>query len=92
MWNNNWRNGWQAIRLWLCVNLTCQIPVEALYYKSNYEECCVHFGTTPRLCKSKEVYPICVTCGCTWEKGCSQKEGSSFKKSQKVKFTTNWSL
>ena len=47
---------------YVCANLTCQIPVEALYYSANYEECCVHCGTTQRLHKSKEAYPICVTC------------------------------
>ena len=30
--------------------------------KFNYEECFVYFGTTPRLHKSKEAYPICVMC------------------------------
>ena len=40
------------------VNLTCQIPVEALYYSANYEEFCADCGATRRLRKSKEAYPI----------------------------------
>ena len=63
MQNNNWTNGWQIIKLWFLH--TCKFNLSntgrgfALY--ANYEECCVHCGTTRRLRKSKEVYPICVT-------------------------------
>ena len=74
-------------------NLTCQIPVEALYYSANYEDCCAHCGTTRRLCKSKEAYPICVPCVVVHErKVVARKKAPVSKKSQKVKFTTNWSL
>ena len=74
-------------------NLTCQIPVEALYYSANYEDCCAHCGTTRRLRKSKEAYPICVPCVVVHErKVVARKKAPVSKKSQKVKFTTNWSL
>ena len=75
---------------YVCANLTCQIPVEALYYSANYQEFCAHCGTTQRLCKSKEAYPICVTCVVVHErKVVAKKKGPVSKKSQKVKFTTN---
>ena len=64
-------------------NLTCQIPVEALYYSVNYKECCVHRGTTQRLCKSKEAYPICVTCVVVHERKVVAKKKAPVSKNLK---------
>ena len=64
-------------------NLTCQIPVEALYYSANYEECCAHCGTTRRLRKSKEAHPICVTHVLVQEKKVVAKKRAPVSKNPK---------
>ena len=65
-------------------NLTCQVPVESLYYSANYEECCAHCGTTRKLRKSKEAYPICATCISIHErKAVARKKAPVTKNSKK---------
>ena len=65
-------------------NLTCQVPVESLYYSANYEECCAHCGTTRKLRKSKEAYPICATCISVHErKAVARKKAPVTKNSKK---------
>ena len=68
---------------YICADLTCQIPVEALYYSANFEKCCAHCGITRRLRKSKEAYPICVTCVVVHERKVVAKKKAPVSKKPK---------
>ena len=43
-------------------NLTCQMPVEKLYYSAGYEFCCCHCGAKRKLITHISFYPICSSC------------------------------
>ena len=43
-------------------NLTCQMPVEKLYYSAGYEFCCCHCGAKRKLIRHISFYPICSSC------------------------------
>ena len=43
-------------------NLTCQMPVEKLYYSAGYESCCCHCGAKRKLITHINFYPICSSC------------------------------
>ena len=53
----------QFADLFIRANLTCQKPVEAIYYSvGSYPNCCCHCGSTRRLNNPKDSCAICWTC------------------------------
>ena len=53
----------QFTDLFIRANLTCQKPVEAIYYNVGlHPNCCCHCGSTRRLNNPKDLYAIFSTC------------------------------
>ena len=53
----------QFTDLFIRANLTCQKPVEAIYYSVGLcPNSCCHCGSTRRLNNPKDLYAICSTC------------------------------
>lgn len=45
--------------IFICNNITCEIPVQALYFSGSYQVCCCHCSLTDLLQILKEAYSIC---------------------------------